>query len=391
VSETRRLVILGSTGSIGTNALQVVRENPGRFEVTGLAAGRNARLLADQIREFRPARVAVASVDAARGLREMLGSGAPRVDAGEEAVRDLAGAGDADVVVAAMVGAAGICPALAALEAGRDVALANKEALVVAGELMTEAARRRGGRILPVDSEHNALHQCLRSGKPGEVRRVILTASGGPFRERPLATFSSIGIDEALRHPTWKMGRKVTVDSATLMNKGLELIEARWLFSLAPEQIDVLIHPQSVVHSLVEFVDGAQIAQLATPDMGLPIQYALSYPDRWPTLRRRLELSEAGRLEFSLPDPRRYPCLGIAREALRRGGSWPAALNAADEVAVEEFLAGRLAFTGIPRVLSEVMDGWQGGPASELGALLAADAEARRRARAAAERGAGSA
>lgn len=382
----KSIAILGSTGSIGTNALQVVREHPGRFRVSGLAAGRNVSLLAEQVREFRPARVAVADPGSARRLREALGGECPDVLAGEEGACEVAAGGEADLVVAAVVGAAGVRPALRALEAGRDVALANKEALVVAGGILTDAARRRGAAILPVDSEHNALHQCLRCGRSAEVRRVVLTASGGPFRDRPLGTFSDIRVEEALRHPTWSMGRKVTIDSATLMNKGLERIEARWLFGLEPERIDVLVHPQSLVHSLVEYVDGFYVAQISTPDMGLPIQYALTYPERWPTRRQRLDLASAGALEFREPDPERYPCLGLARAALERGGTHPAALNAADEIAVEEFLGGRLPFTGIARLLEEIMEQWEGGPAGDLETLLAADLEARRRASEAAER-----
>ena len=376
----RRIVILGSTGSIGTNALQVVREHPGRFEVAGLAAARNVPLLAQQVREFRPQHVAVAEPPAAQALRAELGGECPPILEGEEGVCALAAETPADLVVAAMVGAAGVRPALRAVEAGRDLAVANKEALVVAGEILTDAARRRGARLLPVDSEHSALHQCLRAGRPQEVLRVILTASGGPFRDRPLDTFADIRVEEALRHPTWSMGRKVTIDSATLMNKGLELIEARWLFDLTPAQIDVLVHRQSVIHSLVEFVDGSCVAQMATPDMGLPIQYALTYPERWPTRRRRLDLPAAAPLELETPDLERYPCLGLARAALLEGGTSCVALNAADEVAVAHFLEGRLPFTGIARVLESVMRNWQGGRASSLEALLAADSEARRRA-----------
>jgi 1-deoxy-D-xylulose-5-phosphate reductoisomerase len=377
----RRIAVLGSTGSIGVNALQVVREHPDRFRVSALAAGRNVERLADQVREFRPALVSVADAEAAAALLGLLRGDAPRIVHGEEGACEVAAAPDTDRVVAAMVGAAGVRPALCALEAGRDLALANKEALVAAGDLLTAAARRRGCALLPVDSEHNAVHQCLRAGRAEEVRRVVLTASGGPFRERPLDTFGSIRPDEALRHPTWTMGRKVTVDSATLFNKGLELIEAKWLFGLAPAQLEVLIHPQSLVHSLVEYEDGFTLAPLAAPDMGLPIQYALTYPERLPTRRRRLDLAACGPLEFFRPDPARYPCLEIAAEALRRGGTAPAAVNAADEVAVEEFLAGRLAFTGIARVLESVLAAWDGGPASDLEALARADQEARRRAR----------
>jgi 1-deoxy-D-xylulose-5-phosphate reductoisomerase len=377
----RRIAILGSTGSVGTNALQVIREHPGRFRVTALAAGRNVERLAAQVREFRPALVSVADAGAAEALVALLRGDAPRVVYGEEGACQVAAAPDTDRVVAAMVGAAGLRPALCALEAGRDLALANKEALVVAGELMTEAARRRSCALLPVDSEHNAVHQCLRAGRSEEIRRVVLTASGGPFRERPLESFDSIRVEEALRHPTWSMGRKVTIDSATLFNKGLELIEAKWLFALEPERLEVLIHPQSLVHSLVEYEDGFTLAPLAAPDMGLPIQYALTYPERLPTRRRRLDLTACGPLEFFRPDPTRYPCLEIAREALRRGGTVPAAVNAADEVAVDEFLAGRLPFTGIARLLQEVLSGWDGGPAADLESLARADREARRRAR----------
>jgi 1-deoxy-D-xylulose-5-phosphate reductoisomerase len=377
----RRIAILGSTGSIGTNALQVIREHPGRFRITALAAGRNVERLAEQVREFRPTLVSVADAEAAGALSALLRADAPRVVHGEEGVCEVAAAPDTDRVVAAMVGAAGLRPALCALEAGRDLALANKEALVVAGELMTEAARRRGCALLPVDSEHNAVHQCLRAGRREEVRRVVLTASGGPFRDRPLESFGTIRVEEALRHPTWNMGRKVTIDSATLFNKGLELIEAKWLFGLEPARLEVLIHPQSLVHSLVEYEDGFTLAPLAPPDMRLPIQYALTYPERLPTRRQLLDLAACGPLEFFHPDPARYPCLAIAREALRRGGTVPVAVNAADEVAVEEFLAGRLPFTGITRLLEEVLAGWDGGPAADLESLARADREARRRAR----------
>ena len=378
----KRIAILGSTGSIGTNALQILREQPGRFEVTALAAGRNVERLAQQVREFHPAKVALADVGAARRLRQLLGKDAPTVLEGAEGICEAACTSGTQMVVAAMVGAAGMRPALCALEAGCDVALANKEALVVAGELMTATARKRSAALLPVDSEHNALHQCLRSGRGREeVSRLILTASGGPFRQRPLETFDTIRVDEALRHPTWNMGRKVTIDSATLMNKGLEIIEASWLFSLPEEKIDVLVHPQSLVHSMVEYVDGSILAQLSLPDMGLPIQYALTYPERWPTRRQRLDLAASPALEFEAPDAARYPCLALAREALRRGGTHPAALNAADEIAVEGFLEGRLSFAGITRVLEQVMGRWAGAALTSLEVLEEADREARELAR----------
>lgn len=378
----KRIAILGSTGSIGTNALQIVREQPGRFEITALAAGRNVERLAQQVREFRPAKVALADAGAAGRLRELLGKDAPTVLEGAEGVCEVACTTSTEMVVAAMVGAAGMRPALCALDAGCDVALANKEALVVAGELMMAAARKGNAALLPVDSEHNALHQCLRSGRgKQEVSRLILTASGGPFRQRPLDTFDTVLVEEALRHPTWNMGRKVTIDSATLMNKGLEIIEASWLFGLPGEKIDILIHPQSLVHSMVEYVDGSILAQLSPPDMGLPIQYALTYPERWPTRRQRLDLAEAPALDFEAPDAARYPCLALAREALRRGGTHPAALNAADEIAVEGFLEGQLSFSGITRVLEEVMGRWTGTALTSLGVFEEADREARELAR----------
>ncbi len=287
----------------------------------------------------------------------------------------------AGVVVAAAVGAVGLVPTYRALESGKDVALANKETLVMAGELMVAQARARGGRLLPIDSEHCALHQCLDGRAPAEVRRLVLTASGGPFRTRAQETFAAITPAEALNHPTWTMGRKITIDSATLMNKGLEVIEARWLFDVPPDRIDVLIHPQSVVHSMVEFVDGTVLAQLGVTDMRLPIQYALSHPERWNAAIPGLDWGKAMRLDFDLPDRGRFPCLALAYDALARGGSVPAALNAANEEAVSSFLDGRVPFTAIPDTIREVMDAGPAGPIATLEDVLEADARARRTSR----------
>jgi 1-deoxy-D-xylulose-5-phosphate reductoisomerase len=287
---------------------------------------------------------------------------------------------EARVVVASAVGAVGLVPTYRALEAGKDVALANKETLVMAGELMLAQARARGGRLLPIDSEHCALHQCLEGRGPAEVRRLVLTASGGPFRDRPAETFDRITPDEALAHPTWAMGRKITVDSATLMNKGLEVIEARWLFGVDADRIEVLIHPQSIVHSMVEFVDGTVLAQLGVTDMRLPIQYALSYPERWEAAIPGLDFARAVSLEFAPPDRQRFPCLDLAAAALRAGGTTPAALNAANEEAVAAFLDGRVPFTAIAESIREVLDAHPRAPVSDLGDVLAADAWARERA-----------
>jgi 1-deoxy-D-xylulose-5-phosphate reductoisomerase len=281
------------------------------------------------------------------------------------------------MVVAAAVGAVGLVPTYRALEAGKDVALANKETLVMAGELMVAQAQARGGRLLPIDSEHCALHQCLDGRTAEEVRRLVLTASGGPFRNRPRETFAEVSTREALNHPTWSMGRKITIDSATLMNKGLEVIEARWLFGVPPERVDVLIHPQSVVHSMVEFVDGTVLAQLGVTDMRLPIQYALSYPERWPAAIPGLDFSRALRLDFDVPDRERFPCLGLAYAALRRGGTVPAVLNAANEEAVAAFLDERIPFTAIPETIAAVMEAHPGGALHRLEDVLAADAWAR--------------
>ena len=380
------LSILGSTGSVGCNVLRVVDAFPGRFEVVGLSAGGNVEKLAEQVARYRPRVVSVATADAAARLGRLVDLSGLEVGVGPEGAVAVSTHGDARTVVAAAVGAVGLLPTYRALEAGKDVALANKETLVMAGELMVSQSRARGGRLLPIDSEHCALHQCLDGRRPDEVRRLVLTASGGPFRTRPSETFASITPAEALNHPTWSMGRKITIDSATLMNKGLEVIEARWLFGVPAERIDVLIHPQSVVHSMVEFVDGTVLAQLGVTDMRLPIQYALSHPERWEAAIPGMDWTRAMRLDFEAPDRERFPCLALADEALRRGGSVPAALNAANEVAVEAFLDGRISFTAIPEAIREVMDATPGTPVSALDDVLAADAAARRAGREATDR-----
>lgn len=369
-----RLVVLGSTGSIGTQTLEVAREFPDRIRVVALAAGSNDALLEEQVREFGPERVAMADPAAAARLSRRTGV---RVECGEEGVRAVAAHDSADVVITAMVGAAGLLPTLDAISLGRRIGLANKETMVVAGDLIREACEQSGARIIPVDSEHSAIFQCLTGEPQDAVRRLILTASGGPFRERPIDTFHRITREEALAHPNWSMGPKITVDSATMMNKGLEVIEARWLFDMPAEKLDVVIHPQSVIHSMVEFVDGSSKAQLGPPSMKVPIQYAISAPQRWPASHPTVDWGRPVDLAFSAPDPVRYPCLGMAWEALEQGGCSGAVLNAANEAAVAHFLAGRIGFTRIPELIRGAMKDLDGRDGMTLDARLVADAEAR--------------
>ncbi|GAB4260873.1 MAG: 1-deoxy-D-xylulose-5-phosphate reductoisomerase [Deferrisomatales bacterium] len=373
--------MLGSTGSIGESTLDVVGRFPDRFRVHALAAG-SARLerLAAQVRATGARLVAVPGEAEGRRLEHLLGGGAEVVWGTEGLVR-VATAPEVDLVVSAIVGAAGLVPTYAALLEGRDVAVANKETLVVAGELVMEAARRSGARLLPVDSEHSAIFQALEGRQPGEVRRLILTASGGPFRGRPAASLESVRIEEALAHPNWSMGRKITVDSATLMNKGLEVIEARWLFDVPPEKIHVVVHPQSVVHSMVEFIDGAVLAQLGVPDMRGPISYALDYPNRLPLPDLKLDLWALGALTFEPPDREAFPCLELAYRALERGGTAPAVLSGANEVAVEAFLAGAIGFTQIPELVAACLNAHVGEPLDAVQTALRADRWARRFAR----------
>ena len=363
----KRVTILGATGSIGLRTLDLVASFPEELRVAGLAArGSNVERVADLCRKYAPAAVALLDARAVDTLARLLPSPRPELLAGAEGLVTLTRDVDADVVVSALVGAAGLLPTMAGIRAGRTTALANKETLVMAGPLMTAAARERGVSLLPVDSEHSAVFQCLVGHNRADVHRVLLTASGGPFRERPAADFATITVEDALRHPTWKMGAKITIDSATLMNKGLEIIEARWLFDLAPEQVQVLVHPQSIVHSMVEYVDGSVLAQLGVADMGIPILYALTYPERRPTPAARLDLTRTGPLTFFEPDTERFPCLALARRALEADGTAPAVLNAANEVAVAAFLEGRIGFTEIPRLIERALDACPGGALSSI-------------------------
>ncbi len=375
----RRLAILGSTGSIGRSALSVVASHPDRLEVVALAAGANAELFAGQVAAFRPRAVAMATgaaVDQFRRLGGEAGAGT-LVGHGSDGLVALATHPDVDMVLCASSGTAALEAVLAAIEAGKTIALANKEVLVMAGALMTGAARRRGVEILPVDSEHNAVHQCVHGRPPHEIGRLILTASGGPFRGHSAEALASVGPHDALKHPTWRMGRKITIDSATLINKGLEVIEAHWLFGVPPERIDIVVHPQSVVHSMVEMVDGSILAQLGVTDMRLPIQYAFSYPERWSSPLPSLDLARCGRLDFHLPDHERFPGLRLAYRALEAGGGMPVVFNAANEVAVEEFLAGRLGFTAIPRLIGRAMDAHRPAGVGTIAEVRALDTWAR--------------
>ena len=373
----RKISILGSTGSVGTQTLQVVESFPDELRVVALAAGRNIELLIQQAKQFRPQLVSVARSEDVERVREAL------ADPGTEVVADLnaVARADADLLIGALVGGIGTAPVLTALERGTDVALANKEVLVMAGELVLARARQSGARLIPLDSEHVALHQCLAGPPRAALRRVTLTASGGPFRNASPAKLEAATPDAALAHPNWDMGPKISIDSATLMNKGFEVIEARWLFDLEPEQIDVVIHPESVIHSLAEFCDGAWLAQLAVPDMRVPIAYALALPERLPLPELEpLDLVSIGALRFEAPDPARFPALRLARESMAAGGTAPAILSAANEVAVEAFLATKIGFTAIPRIAETVLEQLPSEPATGLPEIQRADREARARA-----------
>jgi 1-deoxy-D-xylulose-5-phosphate reductoisomerase len=377
----RGLAILGSTGSIGTNTLDVVDRLPGRFRITALAAGANIGRLAEQVERYRPDLVSVEKRGDLERLRRVARRCGTKLVHGPEGPLEVARAEGTDIVVSAITGIEGLCPTLEAVRAGRRVALANKESMVVGGPFLRREARRSGAVILPVDSEHSGVFQCLAGERRGRVRRVILTASGGPFFRTPLKELKNKTLEEALRHPRWVMGRKVTVDSATMMNKGLELIEARWLFDLEPGKLDALIHPQSAVHALVEMRDGSVLAQLSATDMRVPIQYALTWPERASSSLPRLDLGHLGRLDFYEVDPRRYPLFGMARAALEKGGSLPVALNAANEAAVGAFLGGKLAFRDIAAVVGDVLEAHGERPAGSIEEILDIDREARRLAR----------
>ena len=374
----KRVAILGSTGSIGQSALAVVDAHADRLQIVGLAGGENAERLADQIARYRPRIAAMASggaIDRLMGAGLM--KGVAMGGAGRDGLVAVASHPDVDIVLCASAGTDGLEAVLAAIEHGKAIALANKEVLVMAGGMVTEAARRTGARILPVDSEHNAIHQCLHGRAAAELKRIVLTASGGPFRGRSASEMVGVSSADALKHPTWRMGRKITIDSATLMNKGLEVIEAYWLFGVAAGQIDVVIHPQSVVHSMVELTDGSIIAQLGVTDMRLPIQYAFSYPERWPAPLPSLDLTRAGRLEFARPDTESFPCLRLAYRALEAERSLPVVLNAANEIAVARFLDGRIGFMSIPDVIERTMDAHRPAEVSTLEAVRGVDRSAR--------------
>jgi len=373
----KRIAILGSTGSIGRSALAVVDAHPDRLSVAALAAGENAALLAEQVTKYRPALVAMATGTAIDRLRANLPAGVAVAGSGRDGLVAVATAPDVDIVLCASSGTDGLEAVLAAIDHRKTIALANKEVLVMAGGIVIEAARRHGALILPVDSEHNALHQCLHGRAVSEVRRLVLTASGGPFRGRTSSELLGVSAEEALRHPTWRMGRKITIDSATLMNKGLEVIEAHWLFGVRADQIDVLIHPQSVVHSMVELTDGSIIAQLGVTDMQLPIQYAFSYPERWAAPLPPLDLAAAGRLDFDVPDTRAFPCLRLAYRALEAERSLPVVLNAANEIVVARFLEGRLGFPSIAHVIEETMSAHQPAEVTTLASVRNVDQWAR--------------
>ncbi len=377
----RGVSILGSTGSIGCNTLRVIESlGPKRFRVVALGAGRNVEKLVDQISRHQPDLVSVQTAEAAEQLKAELrrrGSSPPRIAVGESGLVRVATHAEADCVVSGTVGAVGFVPTLRALEAGKRVALANKETLVMAGELMTRAAQKSGAELLPVDSEHNALHQCLRGEQRSEVRRIILTASGGPFRTHDKAAIQSATVAEAMKHPTWTMGAKITIDSATLMNKGLEVIEAHWLFGFSADEISIVVHPESVVHSMIELIDGSVIAQMGVTDMRHAIQYALTYPERHASELPPLDLAKLTSLHFEEPDLERFPCISLAYRALKTGGTLPAAMNAANEEAVHAFIDERIALTDIPRVIENVMSQHQTHPATDLEAVLDADRSSR--------------
>lgn len=371
--------ILGSTGSIGVSTLDVIRQFPECFEVQALGCGRNVSLLADQIREFRPRRVSVIDEDHARRLASLLDGVGPRPEIlyGEEGFARVAATEETRIVVSAMVGAAGLLPTLEAVRSGKLVALANKETLVIAGKIVTEAAAENGATILPVDSEHSAIFQALQGNRPENLRRILLTASGGPFFSLSGEELAHVTPEQALRHPNWRMGRKITIDSATLMNKGLEVIEAHWLFGVPVEQIDVHVHPESIIHSMVEYIDGSVIAQMGIPDMKIPIAYALAYPQRLPVDSPALDLFRLQKLTFFPPDMDRFPCLRLAFESCKAGGTMPAVLNAANEVAVGAFLEKRIGFMDIARIIEGVMRRHQVNADPDLEAVLAADGWAR--------------
>src|ERR1700683_767081 len=391
-NQMKPISILGSTGSIGRQCLDVVASNPGKFQIVALAAGHNVKLAAEQAQKYHPQIVSVATEAAAEELCQALKStqktnaANPEILFGPEGIERVATHPEAETIVSAAVGVVGLPATYKAIEAGKHIALANKEVLVAAGEVVMAAVHRHKVALLPVDSEHNAIHQCLRAGESKEVKRLILTASGGPFRKTPLSHFGKITPKQALAHPNWKMGQRITIDSATLMNKGFEVIEAKWLFGTDLDRIQVVIHPQSTVHSMVEFVDGSILAQLGPTDMRMPIQYALTYPERVASKQCALDWASLKRLDFEVLPPRKFRCFALAKEAARQGGPLPCALNAADEIAVAAFLERRLSFPGIAEVIERVLEQMPRGAMRSVDDVLAADSEARRLARLAVDR-----
>jgi 1-deoxy-D-xylulose-5-phosphate reductoisomerase len=376
----KQLTIIGSTGSIGQNTLKVVQHLAGRFGVFALAAHSAVELLAEQVETFRPRVVTLTDKTRLNDFHrccEQRGIRTPETLLGEDGLRAISSAPEVDIVVSGAVGAAGLLPTWSAVQAGKTVALANKESMVLAGELLSTTAARTGASIIPIDSEHSAIDQCLRSGQPHEVKRLILTASGGPFRNTPAERMENVTVEDALNHPTWRMGKRITIDSATMMNKGLEVIEARWLFAVAEDRVDIMVHPQSIVHSMVEFTDGAVIAQLGSTDMRQPIQYALTWPDRFESCVPALDWTAASRLEFMPPDMEKFPCVGLGYRAIKAGGTAPAVLNAADEVAVQAFLEGRIRFVDIPRTIEATLTAHQSSAPITYENVMAADAWAR--------------
>lgn len=374
----KQLALLGSTGSIGKNVLEVVRRYPGSYRIAAISAGSNTQLLAEQVREFEPDLVSIGDADRADELAHQLPAEyRSRIVTGNDGNCAAAALDTVNMVVSAVVGSVGLLPAMAAIRAGKDIGLANKETLVMAGRLVMEEAKSAGVRIFPIDSEHSAIFQALEAGRREDVRKILLTASGGPFRQLDAQALQEVTPAQALSHPNWDMGRKISIDSATLMNKGLEVIEARWLFDVEPEQIEVVVHPQSVVHSLVEYVDGSVVAQLGIPDMQIPIAYALSYPERLDLQLSRLDLVQCANLTFEAPDTERFPALQMAYDALAAGGVQPAVLNAANEVAVDAFLNGSIGFTSITAVVAAALAHSSVGDDTALEAILAADREAR--------------
>jgi 1-deoxy-D-xylulose-5-phosphate reductoisomerase len=377
----KSLALLGSTGSIGRNTLQIVARFPDKFQVKTLAAKSSIDLLVDQIRLFRPEAVAVFDQSTAHQLNQKLPSGTGvEIMYGPEGYRAAASWDGVDMTVGAMVGAAGLEPVIAAIAAGKDIALANKETLVMAGELVKSAAFQKGVRLLPIDSEHSAIFQCLHGHRAQDLDKIILTASGGPFLDTPAEAFAGLTPAQALKHPNWQMGSKITIDSATLMNKGLEVIEAKWLFNLEPAQIDVLVHPQSIVHSMVAYCDGSMLAQMGVPDMQEAIAYALAYPERIPLKQPLPDLVGIGGLSFRHPDTQRFPCLRLAYDAMDRGGTMPAVMNAANEIAVHAFLADQLPFVQLPTLIEATMDAHDPAKIVDLDSVMAVDAWARRKA-----------